>query len=107
MFSVLQNLIPVSPGVWLFFFILPGLLAFTGQLFLCHYANRKSLQLLPLYLSGLLILCVLLYRFTGFLAPVIGGFVALLLLGTSGFILLFSALGWVVYGIVRHLRRYA
>lgn len=100
---MLQTLIPASPGIWLIFFILPAAISLVGQVILCRKSTLLSLRLIPLYVAGILLLCVLLYRFTGFLAPLIGGFVALCLLGTAGFILVASALGWLIDWMVeRH-----
>ncbi len=89
-------LMSVSFPLRLGFFWLPLLLAFAGQVFLCKQVKRSLRWLFPLLSGGLLVLVVL-YKFTGFLAFCIGGFVALLLVGTAGCVLLGSLLGFLVW----------
>lgn len=88
----LQQIIPVSTGVWLGFWILPSVLACLWQM-RCRGGQR---QWIPLGLAAGLVLCVVLYHFTGFLAPVIGGFMALILLGTALFLTAGTFLGWII-----------
>lgn len=88
----LQQLIPVSGGIWLICFILPAVLACLWQV----WCPRGRRQWIPLGLAAGLVICVGLYRLTGFMAPVIGGFVALILLGTALFLTGGTLLGLLV-----------
>ncbi|MBQ8512150.1 MAG: hypothetical protein IJ497_06020 [Clostridia bacterium] len=101
MFDILHSIIPVSAGIWILFFVLPGVLSLIGQLVLCGLAVKISLKLLPIALAVLLVLLVLFNAATGILDFLIGGFVALALIGTALFIAGTSLIGWLIHGLVK------
>lgn len=101
MLDFLTGLIPVSIGIWIFFFVLPGVLSFVFQLWLCRTAVKFVLKLIPIALAAILVLLVLFSSATGFLSFLIGGFVSLVLIGTALFIAGAAILGWLICGIVR------
>lgn len=75
----LQQIIPVSTGIWIGCWVLPAVFACLWRV----WCRRGWKQWVPLGIAAILAVCVILYRFTSFLAPVIGGFAALILLGTA------------------------
>ncbi|MBQ2724571.1 MAG: hypothetical protein IJF78_02570 [Clostridia bacterium] len=101
MYEILHSLIPVGLGIWILFFILPGLLSLIGQIILCGLAVKITVKLLPVGLAAVIILLVLINGATGILDFLIGGFIALLLVGTALFILGASLIGWLIHGIVK------
>lgn len=100
--NFLQNLIPVSTSIWLGFFLIPAVISLVGQMILCQRTSRLSLRLIPVYAAAAIIFSVILYKCTGVLTPLIGGFAALLLLGTALFVLAGSFLGWLIYIIYKY-----
>lgn len=103
MLDFLASLIPVSIGIRIFFFILPGVLSFLFQFWLCRTAVKFVLKLIPIAVAAILLFLVLLCAATGFLSFLIGGFVSLVLIGTALFITGASIISWVIYGIVKML----
>lgn len=101
MYEILHSMIPVSLWIWVLFFILPGLLALIGQIILCGLAVKITVKLLPIGLAAAIFLLVLLNSATGILDFLIGGFIALVLVGTALFILGASLIGWLIHGIVK------
>jgi len=101
MLDFLTNLIPVSIGIWVFLFILPGILSFIFQLWLCGTAVEFVFKIIPILIAAILTVLVVLCATTGFLSFLIGGFVSLVLIGTALFIAGASLIGWVIYGIVK------
>ncbi len=101
MYEILHSIIPVSLSVWVLFFILPGLISLIAQLVLCNLAVKFAVKLIPVGFAGAIVLMVLLNFATGILDVLIGGFIALILIGTALFILGASLVGWLIHGIVK------
>lgn len=101
MYDILHSIIPVSMGIWILFFILPGVLSLIAQVFLCGLAVKITVKLLPIGLAAIIVLLVLFNAATGILDFLIGGFAALILIGTALFILGASLVGWLIHGIVK------
>jgi|GEM_PF-3151967 len=103
--TFLHNIAPVDILFWVLFFLLPGLLSLIGQVLLCLKAKRRAVKFIPFYAAGFLLLLVLLYRFTGALGFLIGGFVSLMLIGTAVCIAVGSGFVWLSYLAVLGARR--
>lgn len=99
-----RQIIPVSMDIWIFFFLLPFLLAFVAQLLLSFGKNRTAVKLLPIFLALLLPALVYGCHALDILQPVFGGFLGLILIGTAAFIAAGSLFGWIVFAAVRLLR---
>jgi len=95
------SVVPVSVPIFLGFFLIPFVVAVAVQTVLCLFVTNKAAKLSLVFVSVLLGLLVLLCRFTDFLAFLIGGFVALLLLFTALVILTGALLGWLISLVVR------
>ncbi|MBR5381631.1 MAG: hypothetical protein IK136_03320 [Oscillospiraceae bacterium] len=99
--SFLHNIVPVDVMFWVFFFFVPGIASLVAQVLLCLKAKKRAVKFIPFYAAAFLLLLVLLYRFTGALGFLIGGFVALMLLGTVVCIVIGSGIAWFSYLSVR------
>lgn len=95
-----RQIIPVSMDIWIFFFLLPFILAAIAQILLCFGRGRGWTRFLPLMLAGLICVLVFASVYLEFLQPFIGGFLGLVLLGTAAFIVGGSVLGWIVRAAV-------
>ncbi len=98
MFAFLAS---ISAGLVLSFLIIPAVLIFILQIWLCFKVGKLILKLIPVILAVIVCALVFLCSGTGFLSFLIGGFVGLLLLCAAGAIIMASIVGWAIYAIVR------
>ena len=89
-----RRIIPVSMDVWILFFLLPFVLALAAEVILLFRAKSVWPKLVVPGIALLLPVLVFGCSRAEILQPVFGGFVGLLLLGTSVFLLAASLLAW-------------
>lgn len=98
----LRQIIPVSLDIWIGLFLLPMTIAVVAQYILLRKCQRKLYKWIPPITGAALIMLLVLGAFIG-LSQLLS-FLALILMGTGGFILVGSFLGWLAYRIVRFIR---
>ena len=101
----LRGIIPVDLWIWILFFLLPCAAALVCQIFLCLCAKRTWTKFWPLIAAAALPVVIYGCHFLDILQPVFGGFVGLFLLFTAAFIAGGSLAGWLVFGILRLVRK--
>lgn len=94
----------VSAGVLVLFIIIPAVLFFALQIWLCFKVGKLILKLIPAVFAAVLLALVFLCSGTGFLSFLIGGFVGFMLLFTAFAVIIASLLGWGVYALIKKLR---
>lgn len=106
MAEFLKSIIPVSMDIWIVFFIMPMLIAFIWQLWLCTKTKNLKSRLFPFAIPVIIGISVLIYRFVFIPLDVYFlGFIAAFLVGTSVFMLAGSIAGWIVYFILCFIKK--
>ena len=102
MSNFLHNIAPISVLLWVCFLFIPGVAAIIAQVILCLKTEKKALRFIPFYVAAFILLLVLIYRFTGALEFLVGGFVGMLLIGTVIAIVIGSGFVLVIYASMRN-----
>lgn len=95
----------LSPLVLFLFYIFPFLLVAAFQIYLCVKLAKFVFKLIPFGLVAIILLLIFLYKTTGFLASIFGGFVSLLLIGTCVIICITSILIWILSAIIKLIKK--
>lgn len=101
----LRRIIPVDLWIWILFFLLPSAAALVWQILLCLRSKKTWTKFLPLIVAAALPIVIYGCHFLDILQPVFGGFVGLFLLFTAAFIAGGSLVGWLIYGILKLVRK--
>ena len=106
MHEFLRNIIPVSMDIWALFFILPCVLFFIWQLWLCLKSESFYKKFVPVIIPLAIGIFILIYRFVFIPFGIYSlGFIALFLIGTALFMLGGIVSGWIIYGLYSFLRK--
>ncbi|HIS24028.1 MAG TPA: hypothetical protein IAD01_01290 [Candidatus Faeciplasma gallinarum] len=93
-------------GLWITigFLVLPAILIFALQLWLCFKIGKFVLKFVPILAAVALCILVALCAGTGFLSFLAGGVVGLVALLFAGAVITASIVGWAVYAIIKVIR---
>ena len=93
-------------GLWITigFLVLPAILIFALQLWLCFKIGKFVLKFVPILAAAALCILVALCAGTGFSSFIIGGFAGLVALLFAGAVITASIVGWAVYAIIKVIR---
>ena len=99
-------LVLISMLVWITigFLVLPAILIFALQLWLCFKIGKFVLKFVPILAAAALCILVALCAGTGFLSFLAGGVVGLVALLFAGAVITASIVGWAVYAIIKVIR---
>lgn len=95
----------LSPLILFAFYIMPFLLVAAFQIYLCVKLTKFIFKLIPFGLIAIILLLVFLYKTTGFLASILGGFISLLLIGTCIIIAITSIIIWIIFAIIKAIKK--